>query len=364
MLCPKCQSGNPEKAKFCLNCGTSLEVSVNPNCPTCGTELPPDAKYCLSCGMKIKQGDETSHKSRLQWLQRAAPRGLQEKVQQASVHTEGERKPVTILFADIVGSTTIAEKLDPEEWREVVSGVHQRVGEAIYRYEGTVAQLLGDGVLAFFGAPITHEDDTIRAVMAGLDLQTSIGEYSRSLAGYVDDLQLRVGINTGEVVIGDVGTDMHVEYLAIGDAVNIAARLQSAAEPGSILISSSSARMIGDDFTLKDMGEISLKGKTGPIQVFEVQEARGIPSLRRGIAAQAVPYIGRTQEVEKLQSCLRALCAGQGGIVAILGEAGIGKSRLLEEVRAHISSDDENLDAASMPFSSIHWLEGRALSYG
>jgi len=306
----------------------------------------------------------TPQESRLQLLQQAAPKGLQKKAQQACLRTEGERKPVTILFADIVGSTTLAEKLDPEEWREIVNGVHRRVVEAIYRYEGTVAQLLGDGVLAFFGAPVTHEDDPIRAVRAGLDLQSSIRDYNRSLEGYIDDLQMRVGINTGEVVIGNVGTDMHVEYLAIGDAVHIAARLQSAAEPGSILISSSSARMIGDDFALKDIGEISLKGKTDPIQVFEVQEARGIPTLRRGIAAQAVPYIGRTQEVEKLQACLRALCAGQGGIVALLGEAGIGKSRLLEEVRAHISSDDENLDAASMPFSSIHWLEGRALSYG
>jgi ABC-type oligopeptide transport system substrate-binding subunit/class 3 adenylate cyclase len=364
MRCLNCQSDNPDTASYCVSCGALLEPASSRACPACGMELPPGAKFCPTCGEKIDHTDMTPQESRLRLLQQAAPNDLQKKVQQASLRTEGERKPVTILFADIVGSTTLAEKLDPEEWKEIVNGVHRRVVEAIYRYEGTVAQLLGDGVLAFFGAPVTHEDDPIRAARAALDLQSSIREYGRSLAGYIDNLQMRVGINTGEVVIGNVGTDMHVEYLAIGDAVNIAARLQSAAEPGSILISSSSARMIGNDFALKNMGELSLKGKTGPIQVFEVQEARGIPTLRRGIAPQAVPYIGRTQEVEKVGICLRALCAGQGGIVALLGEAGIGKSRLLEEVRAHIARDDESLDGASMPLSSIRWLEGRALSYG
>jgi ABC-type oligopeptide transport system substrate-binding subunit/class 3 adenylate cyclase len=364
MRCSKCQSENPRNANFCLSCGAPLGDKTSRACPQCGKEIPADAKFCPSCGAEVDTAGRPVQENRLQSLQQAAPKGLRDKVQQASLRTEGERKPVTILFADIVGSTTLAEKLDPEEWKEIVNGVHRRVVEAIYRYEGTVAQLLGDGVLAFFGAPVTHEDDPIRGVMAGLDIQSSIRDYSRSLEGYLDEMQMRVGINTGEVVIGNVGTDMHVEYLAIGDAVNIAARLQSAAEPGSVLISSASARMIGDDFALVDMGEIVLKGKTDSIQVFEVQQARRIPTLRRGIEPQAAPYIGRTHEVEKVEACLRALCAGQGGIVALLGEAGIGKSRLLEEVRAHIARDDESLDGVSMPLSSIRWLEGRALSYG
>ncbi|MFN2275691.1 MAG: adenylate/guanylate cyclase domain-containing protein, partial [Anaerolineales bacterium] len=256
-----------------------------------------------------------AQEDRLQALQQAAPKGLQEKVQQASDGTEGERKPVTILFADIVGSTTIAERLDPEEWKELVSGIHRRVGEAIYRYEGTVAQLLGDGVLAFFGAPVTHEDDPVRAVRAGLDLQESIVEYARELEGFVDGLQMRVGIHTGEVVIGNVGTDMHIEYLAIGDAVNTAARLQSSAEPGTILISSQCAHMICAEFRLEDLGEIQLKGKTETVHVLQVLDVTGTPALRRSMTTRRIPYVGREAEINKLQTCVQNNLSGQGGIV-------------------------------------------------
>ncbi len=333
-------------------------------CPNCGAEFPLGAAYCFSCGARVQAVEEPTQGSSWGALQRAAPEELQERMRAASVRAEGERKPVTILFADIVGSTSIAEKLDPEEWKEVVRGVHRRVGEAVYRYEGTVAQLLGDGVLAFFGAPITHEDDPIRAVRAALDLQKSIGEFSRELSGLVDELRMRAGIDTGEVVLGNIGTDLHMEYLALGDAVNAAARLESAARPGSILISARCARLIGDDFALKDLGEISVKGKSESIHAFEVLEVKGVPASRRGMMAESAPYVGRGEEVERLKSCVGALCAGQGGIVAIMGEAGIGKSRLLEEVRAWACANVEMLDGGASPVSSLRWLEGRALSYG
>ncbi|MFV1858056.1 MAG: ABC transporter substrate-binding protein [Anaerolineales bacterium] len=276
----------------------------------------------------------------------------------ASGSAKGERKPVTILFADIVGSTSIAEKLDPEEWREIVAGAHQRVGEAIYRYEGTIAQLLGDGVLAFFGAPITHEDDPIRAVRAALDIQESMKTYRQELEGFVDDFQMRIGINTGTVVIGDIGTDLHVEYLAIGDAVNVAARLESAAEPGTVLISETSARLIGDDFELVDRGEFAVKGKSDPLQAYELAGTTGVPEMRRGFGGAQAPYVGREQELETLRSTIHSLREGQGQIVAVLGEPGIGKSRLVAEVR-RTSQEGESSEEAE-----IRWLEGRALSYG
>jgi class 3 adenylate cyclase/tetratricopeptide (TPR) repeat protein len=289
---------------------------------------------------------------RLGALQQSAPPALQDKIRLASTNIEGERKPVTILFTDIVGSTSLAEKLDPEEWKEIVSGAHQRVSEAVYRYEGTIAQLLGDGVLAFFGAPITHEDDPIRAVHAGLDIQGSIEEYSRQLKGYTDNFQLRVGINTGTVVVGSVGSDMHIEYLAIGDAVNLAARLQSAAQPGSVLISEATERMVKAVFDLKALGEISVKGKAEPIKVFEVIQPKITPSSGRGIEGLVSPLVGRDQEMGALRVALNQLIAGHGQIVAVLGEAGIGKSRLVEDARAEGSGPQ------------LHWLEGRALSYG
>ena len=170
LTCPNCSHKNLEDAKFCQSCGQALDRI----CTNCDTQNEADAKFCRSCGKALDLIPPSTDEARLTALQEAAPKGLQEKMRSSSSQIEGERKPVTILFADIVGSTAMAEKLDPEEWREIINEVHRRVGEAIYRYEGTIAQLLGDGVLAFFGAPITHEDDPIRAVHAALEIQEAI----------------------------------------------------------------------------------------------------------------------------------------------------------------------------------------------
>jgi ABC-type oligopeptide transport system substrate-binding subunit/class 3 adenylate cyclase len=266
--------------------------------------------------------------------------------------TMDERRPVTILFTDIVGSTALAEKLDPEEWKEIVNGAHQRVSDAVTRYEGTVAQLLGDGVLAFFGAPLAHEDDPVRAVQAGLEIQREMAAYAQTLKGVADDFQMRVGINTGMVVVGAVGSSKHEEYLAVGDAVNLAARMQSAAEPGSVLLSENTARLVGHAFELRDLGEISVKGKSEPVRVHEVTEKRALFTSGRGIAGLTSPLVGREHELEQLREALQALEAGHGQIAVILGEAGIGKSRLVEEARR------------GMGAIAVRFLEGRALSYG
>jgi len=334
------------------------------NCATCGTSNTNEAIFCKHCGTILDEVSVPGGESRLRSLQETAPQELREKIKAARTEIEGERKPVTIIFTDIVGSTTIAEKLDPEVWKEIIVGAHKRVGEAVYRYEGTIAQLLGDGVLAFFGAPITHEDDPIRAVRAAMDIQASIEEYGRELAGTLDDFQMRIGISTGTVVIGEIGTDMHVEYLAIGDAVNVAARLQSAAEPGKVIVSEPCARLISAEFELKDLGEISVKGKAQPLQAFELISVKAEPESGRGIEGLPTPHVGRAQEVEKLQSALLALCDGHGQIVTVIGDAGIGKTRLLEEVKAITCEDDGENEATPIPPASIRWLEGRALSYG
>lgn len=263
-----------------------------------------------------------------------------------------ERRPVTILFTDIVGSTSLAEKLDPEEWKEIVNGAHQRVSAAVTRFEGTIAQLLGDGVLAFFGAPQAHEDDPIRAVKAALAIQATMQEYARSLEGYVGNFQIRVGIHTGMVVVGAVGSAEHREYLAVGDTVNLAARIQSAAQPGRVLLSDATARLLRDAFELLDLGEINLKGKTDPVRVFEVMHSRATIMNERGIKGLTSPLVGRENELAQLREALEALEEGHGQIVVILGEAGIGKSRLVQEARRGMNSD------------SVRFIEGRALSYG
>jgi ABC-type oligopeptide transport system substrate-binding subunit/class 3 adenylate cyclase len=338
-VCPNCQAENASDAQFCQQCGQPLERQ----CSNCSTLNEASAKFCKKCGANLH---DSLDEIRLQALRQAVPEKLQGQVREASEAIEGQRKPVTILFADIVGSTAMAESLDPEEWKEIVSGAHQRVSDAVYRYEGTIAQLLGDGVLAFFGAPLTHEDDPVRALHAALGIQEAMEEYQDELHGLVDSFQMRVGINSGTVVIGQLGSDMHLEYLAIGDAVNLAARLQSAAQPGGILISEATARLSEGEFALGDAGVIEVKGVREPVQVYRV--LRAAPGGKPG---EVTPLVGRSDELQELEAAIRALRDGHGQIVVVTGDAGIGKSRLVEEIHARASGE-------------LHWLEGRSLSYG
>ena len=360
MICQQCGKKNDSDAVFCVQCSQPILKS----CPSCSTQNPGDARFCKQCRTELGDTSIAAQTNKLQMLRDSAPEGLQEKLRLAQTEIEGQRKPVTIVFADIVGSTTIAEKLDPEEWKEVVQGAHHRVSEAIYRYEGTIAQLLGDGVLAFFGAPLTHENDPERAVRAALDLQESIADYRRQLAGFIDDFHMRVGIHVGEVVVGQVGTDEHAEYLAIGDAVNVAARIESAAQPGEVLVSETCVRLIEHTFEVGDLKPVKAKGKTEAVQAATVLGVKDEPGLARGIGGVRTPFVGRSVEINKLKQALQRLCQGQGQIVSILGDAGIGKSRLLEQVYQNICESGDQEQSSHYQPSSIRWLEGRALSYG
>jgi ABC-type oligopeptide transport system substrate-binding subunit/class 3 adenylate cyclase len=350
MRCADCGFENDDDAKFCERCGKALPRV----CPNCNSPINPGASFCKNCGAALPQKYAGGEQERLALLRQSTPPKLKEKIRTSSAQIEGQRKPVTILFTDIVGSTSLAEKMDPEEWKEIVSTTHQRISQMVYKYEGTIAQLLGDGMLIFFGAPVTHEDDPIRAVHAALDIQQEIRKYADELKGYVDNFQLRVGLNTGTVVVGNVGDDLHMEYLAIGDAVNLAARLQSTAQPGKVLISESTARHVKAIFDLQSMGEISVKGKVEPVTVFEVIDRKSAPGRRRGFSDLTSPLVGRSCELANLYEVLEALIKGHGQIVTIIGEAGIGKTRLLAEVRQQSSGR----------FPQAHWIEGRALSYG
>jgi len=358
MHCLNCDTENAPEARFCSMCAHPLSQQ----CPKCQQENPPESLFCSTCATPLHGSGGTPDLERLDNLRMLAPEGLQEKIRQDPRDLPGQRKPVTILFTDIVGSTAIAEKLDPEEWKEVVQGAHRRVSDAVYRYEGTIAQLLGDGVLAFFGAPLTHEDDPERAARAALDIQASIAEYRAELSGFVDAFQMRVGINTGEVVIGEVGSEKHAEYLAVGDAVNVAARLEGAAEPGQILVSQTIAQRIEAGFNLYDLGEVPVKGKTAALAMFELIEAKAEPSSGRGIEGLRSPLVGRDSELEYLRSTMTSLQEGLGQIVVVLGEAGIGKTRLVQEVMEPVVETER--EESSAPESSVRWLEGRSLSYG
>ena len=281
----------------------------------------------------------------------------------------GERKPVTALFADVVGSTTLAESIDPEDWTQMMNEAFDVMSKAVFHYEGTIAQLQGDAMLAFFGAPVAHEDDPDRAIRAALEMVAGIEEFSRQLkVSNGIDFRIRAGINTGPVVVGNVGTDLRYEYTALGDAVNIAARVQTAAEPGTVLVSANTQRFVTDAFDFDDLGEVPLKGKTEAVQLYRVRGLRAVPGRRRGLESVGIssPLVGRAAELEKLLALFAVVRAGRGRLAVLVGEPGIGKSRLLAELRTGIGADDAvpGADAASGAANAATWFEGRCVSYG
>jgi class 3 adenylate cyclase len=262
-------------------------------------------------------------------LQQASPQALQHKIRAAQARLEGERKPVAVLFTDIVSSTSLAEVLDPEEWREIVTGAHQLVSESVYRYEGTIAQLLGDGVLAFFGAPITHEDDPLRAVRAGLEIQQAMLSYQQKIKQKAPNFQMRVGIHTGLVVVGNIGNDLHMEYLAVGDAVNLAARLQSLASPGRILISEKTFQSISGSIDCSDLGMVTVKGKQELVHIYQVDGIKNEGSGRYALHAMLNTMVGREAELANLQELTASVEAGIGRAALIVGEPGeIGRAHV------------------------------------
>ena len=253
-----------------------------------------------------------------------------------------ERKVVTALFADVVGSTQLTEQLDPEDAREVLGGAVRRMVEAVEAFGGTVKDLAGDGILALFGAPVTHEDDAERAIRAALRiLSETRGDGHPSET----PLQVRVGIETGLVVLGPVGGGGRVEYGATGDALNTAARVQAHAAPGAILVGEVTRRAVGDRFAFSDERRLELKGKSEPVGVFEVVGER---RLQAQVAS--APMVGRERELELASRIANSALHGEGGLLVVVGDPGIGKSRLVEEVRRRVGV--------------VLWLEGRCVSYG
>ena len=339
MNCSQCQTANPEGAKFCMSCGSALA----PLCPECGTELPSEARFCLNCGHQLGQASEAA--SVRAQLEQYIPRELLEKLESArtSGGIQGERRVVTMLFCDVTGSTAAAEQLDPEEWAQIMNGAFEHLIAPVYRYEGTLARLMGDAILAFFGAPIAHEDDPHRAVLAGLEIVQSIGPYRDEVQRkWGVDFQVRVGINTGLVVMGEVGSDLRVEYTALGDAINVAARMESAASPGTVLIAADTHRLVAPLFDFEDLGALEVRGKSEPVGTFRVLARKSQPQRERGIVGLDSPMVGRDREIEVLRELINDLTHGSGQIVSVMGEAGLGKSRLIAEARNSVLTGAEN----------------------
>jgi len=311
----------------------------------------------MNCGQPLAAATDEDA-GRQARLAAAAPAPLVDKMLRAKL--TGERKPVTALFADVVGSTTLAEQMDPEDWTQLINEAFDVMSQAVFRYEGTIAQLQGDAMLAFFGAPVAHEDDPERAVRAALDMVAGIGEFARQLrASQGIEFNIRAGINSGPVLVGNVGTDLRYEYTALGDAVNVAARVQTSAEPGTVLITDHTQRFVANVFDFDNLGAIEVKGKSDPIHLYRVLGPRAMPGRRRGLEAVGLssPLVGRSNELDQLRALYDVASAGRGRLVVLLGEPGIGKSRLLAEL--HAALDD---DATAV--ASSGWVEGRCVSYG
>lgn len=262
-----------------------------------------------------------------------------------------ERKLITVLFADVVDSTAMAEEMDPEDWSATMNRIFDLMAGAVERFEGTVAQFLGDGILAFFGAPIAHEDDAQRAVRAALEIQDSVA--TLALDGNIE-LRVRIGINTGPVIVGQVGSMPSGTYSAVGDTLNTAARVQSAAEPSSVSVTESTYRLVSEVFEATDLGEIQVKGKTAPVHCYRIAGPRRIDPLADQAPALRSPLIGRHEQLSELLELVSALRQGRGGVVFLVGEPGIGKSRLIAEVRS----------SSRQIAPELLWLEGQAPSYG
>ena len=251
----------------------------------------------------------------------------------ASRTVQGERRIITMLFGDVSDSVAIASQLDPEEWAEIMDEAFDYMIAPIYAYEGTVARLMGDGFLAFFGAPITHEDDPQRAILAGLDIVIGIRPFRQQLKReYGFDFNVRVGINTGPVVVGEIGSDLALEYTAMGDAINLASRMESTAAPGTVQITENTYRLVAPLFDVWEIDDLEVKGKDKPVRAYRVLGKLPQPGRVRGLQGIDTPMVGRTDECERLKQILAEVRQGHGHIACLIGEAGLGKSRIITEL--------------------------------
>src|SRR6516165_2956088 len=306
MRCSKCGSENREGRKFCTNCGTPLLTA----CTKCGAAVEPDEKFCGECGIAL--GD-------------AAPAAADGN-QSETAADGGERRHLTILFCDLVGSVTLTSQLDPEEWRATVASYQHAASEAVTRFGGEVSRYIGDGIMAFFGYPAAHEQDAERAIRAGLAILDAVSQLNQRPTH--PKLSVRIGIDSGPVVVG-AGAGPTVD--GFGDAANIAARVQATAEPHTVVMTGATHRLISGLFVVEDRGAQTLKGVDEPVQLYRVVRPSGMRGRFEAAAAirGLTPFVGRQEELGLLLSRSERAIDGEGQVITILGEAGIGKSRLV-----------------------------------
>ena len=353
MKCSRCEHENPPQAKFCLECGARVALT----CTKCRSELPAGAKFCLECGEPV--ASQATGEPRFASPQSYTPQHLAEKILTSKAALEGERKQVTVLFADLKGSMELLADRDPEEARKILDPVLEHMMEAVHRYEGTVNQVMGDGIMALFGAPLAHEDHAVRACYAALRMQESVKTYAeevrRSRAAVV---KIRVGLNSGEVVVRAIGSDLHMDYTAVGQTTHLAARMEQIADPGAIVITPETLALAEGYVGVKSLGPVPVKGLAEPVEVYEVTGASSARTRLQAAARRGLTrFVGRDAELEQLRRAQQLAGTGHGQVAAIVGEAGVGKSRLVYEfTHSHRLQGWLVLESASVSY-------GKATSY-
>jgi len=345
MRCPQCSADNSVGMKFCGQCGAPLGSA----CPSCGASNTAEHKFCGQCGTRLDgSGRQDSVSPEPYPPGPRVPRAVD-----ARGNLPGEMKQVTVLFCDIVGSTPLTERLGPEAMRDLVSSFLKESLAEVHRYGGTAPQFTGDGFMALFGAPVTQEDHVRRALLAAIAIQRALGDQPNTGEIPAAEVRVRMGIHSGPVVFGPVSGNLRMDYTAIGDAANVAARLQQSAEPGTILVSETTRRLAQGFARLESVGPLALKGKEEPIVAYRLL---GVSHRRSGLreagSEHTTTFVDRHSELAILSNFLRQAEGGRGQAVGIVGEPGIGKSRLLAEFRQQLAP------------GRVTWVEGRCVSYG
>ncbi len=297
MECLKCQFENPEEMQFCVKCGNKLEI----NCPKCGFSNSPTFQYCGKCGHDLSQPAETTAID-FNHPQSYTPKFLADKILTTRSSIEGERKLVTVLFADVANYTSMSEKLDPEDIHQIMDGCFKILMDEIHKYEGTINQFTGDGVMALFGAPVAHEDHAQRACHASLSIQKAIKEYGTKVQkDFGVDFKMRIGLNSGPVIVGSIGDDLRMDYTAVGDTSNLASRIESMARPGTSLVSNHTHKLARDFFEFKSLGKVEVKGKEEPQEIFELIKTGEVATRIAASEAKGLTrFVGRKNSMDAL----------------------------------------------------------------
>jgi len=356
MKCPSCQTENPDDNLFCRKCGEKLSIS----CPQCGAEVLTEDTFCGKCGHTLKESKEAPPKDlsfdeKIRKIQKYLPKGLTEKILSQRGKIEGEKKQVTVMFADMEGFTPLVNKLGPEEAYSIMDQIYEILIHKVHDYEGTVNEMTGDGIVALFGAPIALEDAPQRAIRSAHAIHLEMTRFSEKVKQEregIQSLKMRIGIHTGPVVVGTLGNDLRVEFKAVGDTVNLASRMEDLAEPGATYVTEETFKLTEGLFRYESLGEKKVKGKEELVKAYRVigpstRRTRFDVSAERGLT----PFVGRERELELLLDGFERVKEGRGQAFSIISEAGVGKSRLSYEFIKSIANENVTI------------LEGKCLSY-